>query len=1286
MLRFTAGGKTPQSQNILPADIEKALNKFCTPVVSKNGAKQSISVEDFRNITGLLKALESNEGVEGWSWRPRTYTVLRNIGRLDLMPHFVAFGFSDIAFPFTRERLSIVTTDSGFQDAFLKFQKVVFTKASELEKGPNSEHVSFTKAPEDHFQVVKQLGSGGSGYVDHIWSRLSFKEYARKRFRFGRDYGGTIRTFENEVQTLKRLSHHHLVQVMGSYTDPKCVAFLMRPVADCNLLIYLRHTEDDLFSGDYSRLPTLRSFFGCLANALNYLHQRKIRHRDLKPENILIKDGLIFIADFSAALDWSHTNHSTTLSAVVAKTPYYMAPEVAKHEPRSSASDMWSIGVVFLEMTTVLRGKRIHDMRSFLKRKGSGNLHVWNNIEGAHAWFEVLRCSVIRVDSDNEPLSWIKGLLQIPPLNRPRPKQLIDLIRESSSSSSFLGFCCASTQLPTDLETASSISASSEQLDQPDLVILNDINLWNATAFLPLPASRRNAIEGWLGINSESHAEFEDARLFPTPSEDVLEADSQRSWGQSASMEPPKDLNVSESQDISLYQIIDDESGSDSVPSDPFDIEDDTSTWFTSKSKQSDMTITPKRWRGKPSTLSGQTSDIKSSYPFMNNAPQPLRPQQLPLLPSPLVSVKGKEHITGPQTRHEQISDHNTQRNSLTEKASGKEKAVTGKTSQMEEVVSGKNPQKENAISVARIQRPKHHISSPIPIIQIHHVPETAPTRPKRAKEPSTRLVPDQMGDVLVRQGRGPKETSTNKSSAPNTNAALSKSNIEKFQKELIANDKIKQQQQLPATDAVPQNPVQGDVPISSLQRAKFERQAHGRPKLELPVHIKRGSLPSAPKLLSPEISIQSYMQQVWEAESSAPTSVLSESTKKKWAQRKPALKWQDKSYDILSHYAAEGKSSVVKICLEAGCNPGTKEKRRTRPLYQAIIGRSERHLKCVRLLLIHGADVNMLFRDGKTPLHVAIEQAVHPSYNKLIHELLEAGADPNIRDKNGDFPLLQILYGGYDLLPQHHRAALALLLRADNSVDVNVLPPGTQNMPLHLAIRRKDPWAVGMLLRSGANITQPNGAGLTPLLLAAHSWTAVASNRKEQVQVLEQLLDFKADLKETGGDLDNTALHLAVSESREDVMNLLLDHGADCYKKNKKGDSPLALAIRAAKNIDPKLHSRIMSSLCTPMKIDCPFSADQCSYKTAVKDGDLQTAGLLLKHGADANLFNKQQNCPLLHTAIFKGNENMVSLLLKHGARPEEKNASGRDAYDHALSTHCSGIHSILTKYKSKS
>ena len=431
---------------------------------------------------------------------------------------------------------------------------------------------------------------------------------------------------------------------------------------------------------------------------------------------------------------------------------------------------------------------------------------------------------------------------------------------------------------------------------------------------------------------------------------------------------------------------------------------------------------------------------------------------------------------------------------------------------------------------------------------------------------------------------------------------------------------------------------------------------------IEQPKHTKstRKKTCRNPSMMKPDISPLVYMQEVWEAASSAPTSVMSDRTRK----LNSGVAWQDKHLNFLEEYAKAGKASVVRLLLSQGCNPGTKDKVRKRPLYWAIRGGSQRHNKCVAALLAAGADVNVRFRGGKTALHLAIEHEEFHGYTNLIQDLLEAGADPNVKDRNGDYPLLQILYGGYGPLEKHRRDALACLLHF--GTDVNIMPPGTLNMPLHLAVRRKDPWAVSMLLAKGALVNQPNGSGLTPLMLAANGWTHKATH--DETQTLKMLLTNKANVNEQSGEHKSTALHLAISCGYEEVVLLLLQAEADPKIRDFKGRTPFHYASNDANiaKLGPETHGRIMKLLFESVGFgSVPADEGQCAVVTTVLKGMTKKAKIFFNHCALPNhLYNSTERTPLLHIALRAQDLAMVRLLVDAGSFVDAKDEAGMDAF----------------------
>lgn len=392
------------------------------------------SDEDIRHISELLHSLSPK-----WSKFPRLYIVLRTIGHLHALDALIDLGITDFWFPFSVKSMPSCVNPSVRRE-FLESQWIVLTRAADLEKGHQGMHQYFDQGDSLPFEVRGILGRGTYGVVDRVWSPVSRAEYARKRIPRGslsHRVQENMDAFTNELQVLKRVNHYHIVELVGSYTDSAFVGLIFSPVADANLRQFLSSA-----SNSPQRMDLLRSFFGCLSTALAYLHGMKIRHKDIKPENILVKGQTVLITDFGLALDWDEAGESTTQDTRPLKTPRYSAPEMLTDAPRNSSSDIWSLGCVFMEMTTVLKGKTVEGLNAFLTECGSGSKIFAENQNAVKTWMVVLMTARGSV-GDNSPIGWIEQMLKEKSEVRPTAMTLANTIISSKTSSGvFFGSCC----------------------------------------------------------------------------------------------------------------------------------------------------------------------------------------------------------------------------------------------------------------------------------------------------------------------------------------------------------------------------------------------------------------------------------------------------------------------------------------------------------------------------------------------------------------------------------------------------------------------------------------------------------------------------------------------------------------------------------------------------------------------------------------------------------------------------------------------------------------------------
>ena len=200
-----------------------------------------------------------------------------------------------------------------------------------------------------NYKIVREIGAGGMGAV--FLAERSDGEFSQqvavKIIRQSIADKQIINRFKRERQILASLNHPNIARLLDGGITPDGLPFLA--------MEYVEGLPVNEFAerGNLSVEEKLELFLQVCAGVA-FAHRNLIVHRDLKPSNIFVtKDGAPKLLDFGLAklLDES-LDAAQTQTAFRALTPAYASPEQLKGETITTASDVYSLGVVLYELLT----------------------------------------------------------------------------------------------------------------------------------------------------------------------------------------------------------------------------------------------------------------------------------------------------------------------------------------------------------------------------------------------------------------------------------------------------------------------------------------------------------------------------------------------------------------------------------------------------------------------------------------------------------------------------------------------------------------------------------------------------------------------------------------------------------------------------------------------------------------------------------------------------------------------------------------------------------------------
>jgi serine/threonine protein kinase len=193
--------------------------------------------------------------------------------------------------------------------------------------------------PKKLFKEIKQIGEGASGTVFLAIHLPTNSNVALKKI--DTTNAQNMKLILAEITNMKKNKHPNIINFYGAYMSKPNICVAME-LMDGGCLT-------DLVTGEYRMKESEIAWVSkeCL-RALAYMHNAGTLHRDIKSDNVLMNArGEVKLADFGYVAQL--TKGQDKRNSVVG-TPYWMAPELVRGQPYGAKVDVWSLGIMCIEM------------------------------------------------------------------------------------------------------------------------------------------------------------------------------------------------------------------------------------------------------------------------------------------------------------------------------------------------------------------------------------------------------------------------------------------------------------------------------------------------------------------------------------------------------------------------------------------------------------------------------------------------------------------------------------------------------------------------------------------------------------------------------------------------------------------------------------------------------------------------------------------------------------------------------------------------------------------------
>ncbi|XP_067841974.1 serine/threonine-protein kinase Nek5-like [Heptranchias perlo] len=211
----------------------------------------------------------------------------------------------------------------------------------------------------DKYEVIRLIGEGAFGKAFLVKAKDDNTQVVIKKIKTAKMRQKEREASLKEVILLGKMKHPNIVTFLDSFEERQNLYIVMEYCDGGDLMRRINMQRGVCFGEEQ-----VLDWFVQICLGMKHIHDRKILHRDIKTQNIFLcnKGVTVKLGDFGIA---RMLNNTMELAHTCIGTPYYLSPEICENRPYNNKTDIWSLGCVLYELSTLnhpFEGNNLHQL------------------------------------------------------------------------------------------------------------------------------------------------------------------------------------------------------------------------------------------------------------------------------------------------------------------------------------------------------------------------------------------------------------------------------------------------------------------------------------------------------------------------------------------------------------------------------------------------------------------------------------------------------------------------------------------------------------------------------------------------------------------------------------------------------------------------------------------------------------------------------------------------------------------------------------------------------------